>query len=103
LPSKSVLAGYIRKAAALNEQGVTAPPRPKQPAKPVVVPAALRSALKTHPKARAEFDALSPSHKREYAEWIAGAKTDETRDRRIATALEWIAHGKARNWKYEKR
>ncbi|MBI5442956.1 MAG: YdeI/OmpD-associated family protein [Deltaproteobacteria bacterium] len=45
---------------------------------------------------------LSPSHRKEYVEWITKAKRDETRRRRLATALEWRAEGKARNWKYEK-
>jgi len=54
-------------------------------------------------KARAAFDAFPPSHKREYVDWIVSAKTDETRQRRLATALEWMASGKSRNWKYERR
>jgi uncharacterized protein YdeI (YjbR/CyaY-like superfamily) len=45
---------------------------------------------------------MSPSCKREYCEWIADAKRDETREKRLATAMEWIAEGKGRNWKYEK-
>lgn len=67
------------------------------------VPTYLRAALRTNAKARASFDAFSPSHKREYVEWIDSAKTDETRQRRITTALQWIASGKSRNWKYERR
>ena len=50
--------------------------------------------------ARAVFDAFPPSHKREYVDWIVGAKTPETRQRRLDQALEWISEGKARNWKY---
>ena len=46
---------------------------------------------------------MSPSHKRDYIEWITEAKTDETRARRLAQALEWMAEGKFRNWKYERR
>jgi len=34
-------------------------------------------------------------------EWVTEAKTEETRDKRLATAVEWIAEGKGRNWKYE--
>ena len=60
-------------------------------------------ALKKHAKARAAFDAFSPSHRREYVEWIDEAKRAPTRETRIATALEWLAEGKSRNWKYEKR
>jgi len=48
----------------------------------------------------ATFDAFPPSQQRDYVEWIAEAKRDETRERRIAQALEWLAEGKPRNWKY---
>ena len=44
----------------------------------------------------------SPSAKREYIEWLIDAKQDATREKRLATAVEWIAEGKGRNWKYEK-
>ena len=60
-------------------------------------------ALQKNKKAAAAFERFSPSHKREYAEWIADAKGDETRRRRIENAIEWIAEGKSRNWKYERR
>ena len=103
LPSRKVLVGYVRKAAALNEQGVKAAPRERKAPKPVVVPPPLLAALKKNAKARSAFDAFSPSHQREYAEWVADAKTDETRQRRVDTALDWITNGKSRNWKYEKR
>jgi uncharacterized protein YdeI (YjbR/CyaY-like superfamily) len=59
-------------------------------------------ALARDKKAKQHFDDFSPSHQREYMEWIGDAKQDATRERRIATALEWLAEGKARNWKYEK-
>ena len=64
------------------------------------MPADLTAALNKGGKARDAFKALSPSHKREYIEWITEAKTDETRGRRIKTAIEWMSEGKARNWKY---
>jgi uncharacterized protein YdeI (YjbR/CyaY-like superfamily) len=53
--------------------------------------------------AKAAFDAFSPSHRREYVEWITDAKQEATRQRRLATAIEWIAEGKGRNWKYQSR
>jgi len=102
LPSRSVLIGYMKKAAALNDAGVKIE-RVRKPAKPVRVPPALVAALKKNAKARAAFDAFPPSHKREYVEWIADAKTEETRSRRLTQAIAWIAGGKSRNWKYEKR
>jgi uncharacterized protein YdeI (YjbR/CyaY-like superfamily) len=58
------------------------------------------AAIRKNRKAHAAYEAFSPSHKREYIEWIADAKTEETRARRLATAVEWIAEGKSRNWKY---
>jgi uncharacterized protein YdeI (YjbR/CyaY-like superfamily) len=104
LPSKKVLAGYIKKAALLNEQGVKEP-RAKRKAAPkaLTIPADLAAAFKKSKKAQAGFDALSPSHKREYLEWITEAKAEETRTRRLVQAIEWMAEGKSRNWKYERR
>jgi uncharacterized protein YdeI (YjbR/CyaY-like superfamily) len=64
-------------------------------------PAEFAAAIKRNKKAAAVFAAFSPSSKREYVEWIADAKRPETRDKRIATAVEWIAAGKQRNWKYQ--
>jgi len=58
-------------------------------------------AIEKNKKALSAFKAFSPSHQREYIEWIADAKTEETRDRRIAQAVEWMAEGKSRNWKYQ--
>ena len=77
--------------------------RPKKAARPEAeVPEALALALKKNKAAAKQFEAMSPSCKREDCEWIADAKRDETREKRLATAMEWIAEGKARNWKYEK-
>jgi uncharacterized protein YdeI (YjbR/CyaY-like superfamily) len=102
LPSKKVLTGYIKKAMELNEAGVKSPARSKEKApKPEpVAPDDLAAALDRNPAARAAFDKFSPSHKREYIEWITEAKTAATRTRRIETAIEWMAEGKPRNWKY---
>lgn len=101
LPSKKVLTGYIKKAMDRNAEGVKAPPRVKKPPKALVMPDELTRALQKNAKARAAFEAFPPSHKREYTEWIAEAKTETTRARRIETALEWMAEGKSRNWKYK--
>ena len=75
--------------------------RPKKAAKPEAeVPLALAAALKKNKTAAKSLEAMSPSCRREYCEWIAEAKRDETRDKRLVTAMEWIAEGKQRNWKY---
>lgn len=100
LPAKKTLVAYVKKAAALNEAGVKTE-RPKAaPKPPAKAPADLLAALKKNKKAQATFDAFSPSARREYVEWITDAKSDDTRARRLATAVEWMAEGKHRNWKY---
>ncbi|MCI0560527.1 MAG: YdeI/OmpD-associated family protein, partial [Nitrososphaera sp.] len=103
LPSKKILIGYVKQAMALNEQGVKAPVKHDKPKKPVRVPPYLSAALKKNKKALATFENFSPSHKREYIEWVTEAKTEETRNKRLQTAVEWIAQGKGRNWKYMKK
>src|SRR5687768_5736714 len=103
LPPAKVIAGYVKEAMRLNDEGVKAPARMKSAKKApreIVVPDALAAALKKNRKARETFDAFSPSHKREYAQWIADAKGEDTRKRRVETAIEWMAEGKPRNWKY---
>jgi uncharacterized protein YdeI (YjbR/CyaY-like superfamily) len=101
LPSKRILSGYIKEAMKLNDAGVKSPTRskPKAP-REVVVPDDLSIALQKNKKALAAFEKFPPSHKREYIEWITEAKTDATRSRRLETAIEWMAEGKPRNWKY---
>ena len=69
-------------------------------AKSVRAPADLLAALKNNSAARVGYDALSPSHKREYIEWITEARRGETRKQRVASAVEWMAEGRIRNWKY---
>lgn len=102
LPSKRELTGYIRKAMKLNEEGIKVE-REKKPKKPdIPMPADLRAALRKNKKAHDAFEAFSPSHRREYLEWITEARTEATRERRLNTALEWIADGKSRNWKYQR-
>lgn len=64
------------------------------------MPADLKAALAKNRKAKAVYDDSSPSHKREYLEWITEAKGEDTRARRIKQAVEWMAEGKSRNWKY---
>jgi uncharacterized protein YdeI (YjbR/CyaY-like superfamily) len=102
LPPKKVLTGYIKEAKKLNDEGVKAPARskPKAPQKALVVPDDLTAALASNEAAKATFDKFSPSNKCEYVDWITEAKTPATRTRRLETAVEWMAEGKPRNWKY---
>jgi uncharacterized protein YdeI (YjbR/CyaY-like superfamily) len=101
LPSRRLLTGYIKKAVKLNDEGIKSPARskPKTP-RELEVPDVLTRALQANEKARAAFEKFSPSHKREYIEWITEAKTEATRTRRVETAIAWMAEGKPRNWKY---
>jgi uncharacterized protein YdeI (YjbR/CyaY-like superfamily) len=102
LPPDGVLVESIRAAVALNEQGVKVA-KPKREKKPEAdVPADLRAALRKNKKAQATFDGFSPSHRREYVEWITEAKQEATRQRRVAQAVEWLAEGKSRHWKYQR-
>lgn len=96
------LDSLIAQAARL---AASAPARRKSKAAPKPSPGphpAFAEALAAVPTARSHFDAFAPSHRREYVEWVNSAKRDETRARRIATAIEWIAEGKKQNWRYEK-
>ena len=103
LPSDEVLVDFINQAILLNESGVkgnmkTAPGTPKAE---IPMPDYFAEALSNEPKALTAFENFSPSHKREYLEWITEAKTDATREKRVATALEWLSEGKSRHWKYK--
>jgi uncharacterized protein YdeI (YjbR/CyaY-like superfamily) len=102
LPSKAILARYVKKAMGLNQRGVKLA-RPKHASKPPPrMHPEFAAALAKNQRAAAVFKAFSPSHQREYLEWIGEAKGADTRQRRIATAIEWLAQGKPRNWKYMK-
>jgi hypothetical protein len=105
LPRDAALLRAIREAVALNEAGPSAAARrrPRRARKPLPVPGDLRAALRKNRKALATFEAFSPSHRREYVEWIVEARRDETRARRLATAVEWMAEGKPHNWKYMRK
>jgi uncharacterized protein YdeI (YjbR/CyaY-like superfamily) len=102
LPADKVLVAYIKEAASLIEQGVKKPaPAKKTAKKDLPVPEELISALKKNKKAKTTFEEFPPSHRREYIEWITEAKTDATREKRLATTLEWLSEGKSRHWKYK--
>ena len=101
LPGKRELAGYVKKAMALNDAGVTVK-RVTKPKPVLKVPADLKSALAKSRRAEAHWDEYSPSARRDYLEWVLEAKQEATRAKRIATTVEWVAAGKKRNWKYER-
>lgn len=107
LPAEKQLIAWVRHAASSVDKGTHISPIAarnkvvKAPKPALQTPPQFTKALKQNQKARSAFTALSPSCKREYIEWIADAKREETRDKRITTAIEWIASGKQRNWKYQ--
>ena len=103
LPPRKELLKLMKKAAQLNDEGVKVPKAKKAPKPPLETPKDLTAALAKNKKAKATFEDFSPSHRREYVEWITDAKSEETRQRRLDQAIEWMAEGKARNWKYERK
>lgn len=103
LPKDSMLLKYIKEAMKLNEAGIKLPSRKKNNTQPEIqVPDYFIKALTKNKIALTTFETFSPSHRKEYVLWITGAKTEETRNKRMRTAIEWLSEGKGRNWKYEK-
>ncbi|WP_226469721.1 YdeI/OmpD-associated family protein [Luteimonas panaciterrae] len=103
LPSKRTLIAQLKQAAKAIDAGAKRPgPKKHKPKPPLQVPDHLTKALSKNPSAKAHFGKFPPSKQRDYIEWIVEAKREETRERRVAQSVEWIAEGKGRNWKYEK-
>jgi len=103
LPADKILLAYIKEVVGLNEMTGKLPARKKAPPKKELpVPESLAAALKKNKKAMAAWEAFAPSHRREYNEWVTEAKTEETRQKRVDTTIEWITEGKSRHWKYKK-
>lgn len=101
LPDEKTLVRSVKAAAALNDQGVKIRRKPRPAgARRLTTPSYLKTALAKNKLARAHFDEFSYSKKKDYVEWLTDAKTPETRRRRLHTAVEWIAEGKGRHWKY---
>jgi len=102
LPKDAVLKKYIKAAMELNKKGVKVPKaKPaERDKKELEVPDYFIKELKKHKQAEQIFNAFAYSHKKEYLQWITEAKTEVTRNKRMAQAMEWIAEGKGRNWKY---
>ncbi len=100
LPSEKVMIDLVRQAVALNEKGIKVAKKPVEK-KELIVPKDLASALSKNKAAKAAFDKFSYSHKREYVQWIEEAKTEATRNKRLATTVELLSEGKSKNWKYE--
>jgi uncharacterized protein YdeI (YjbR/CyaY-like superfamily) len=106
LPPDKKITAWIKEAMLLNDKGIKLPSKVKpteKEKKELTVPDYFTKALAKNKKAKQVFENFAYSHKKEYVMWITEAKTEETRDKRMETALEWIAEGKSRLWKYEKK
>jgi uncharacterized protein YdeI (YjbR/CyaY-like superfamily) len=104
LPKEKEFIKHIKHAMKLHDAGMKAPSRLKQNPKEkeeLPVPPLFLSALSKNQQALATFQAFSPSKRKEYVTWYTEAKTDVTREKRLSQAIEWMAEGKSRNWKYE--
>ena len=105
LPPKRKLMALVRQAITLANAGPVAP-RPvgsRPPKPPLSVPADLAVAFLHAPVAQRGYESLAPSRQREYVEWLDESKRAETSAKRLAQAIEWLADGKSRNWKHERR
>lgn len=104
IPDRKILKAYVLEAIELNEKGIKLPTLAGKKARPkLLVPKDFSNALKSDPTASKKFKSFSFSNRRDYIEWITKAKRDDTRARRLLTAIEWISEGKPRNWKYMKK
>jgi len=102
LPDAKTMKKLIGDAMKLNDDGIkVAKPKPTGEKKELVVPDVLLEALATNDAAADTFNNFPYSKKKDYVEWITEAKTDATREKRLATTIEWLAEGKSRHWKYQ--
>jgi len=104
LPADEILIDFIRQAMELNKPENKKPAVKKEtaPKAPIDMPVDFADLLAANPKAQEIYNKFSPSHKREYLEWIVDAKSDATRQKRMETAIEQIVEGKSKNWKYQR-
>ena len=102
LPSDKQFVEYVRKAAALNKQGIKKPAdlKPKSARPELTIPEYFRTALRKNKKAAATFVGFSYTNKKEYLDWLTEAKREETRAKRLKNTIDWLAEGSPRNWKY---
>jgi uncharacterized protein YdeI (YjbR/CyaY-like superfamily) len=104
LPRDKQLIKHIKHAVNVHDAGIKLPARKRSTEKKELeIPDYFTTTLKKNKKALATFEGFNYSNKKEYVEWVAEAKTEETRRNRLATAVEWMSEGKIRNWKYVKK
>jgi hypothetical protein len=102
LPSDKRFVEFVRKAAALNKEGIKKPAdlKPRSARPELMIPEYFRAALRKNKKAAVTFEGFSYTNKKEYIDWLTEARREETRSQRLQTAIAWLAEGKVRNWKY---
>lgn len=101
LPADKKIIALIKEAVDLNERGIKLPAKEKAAETiEIATPDYFLKELKKNKKALEVFQAFAPSHRKEYNRWIMDAKTDATKNKRMAQSIEWIENGKGRNWKY---
>ena len=104
LPPDKIIIDRIKEAMKLNEEGIKLPEKKTTDKKtPVIIPDSLKREFVKNRKVSDIFNNMSPSHRREYIEWIEEARTEETTRKRVITTMEWLLEGKTRNWKYKKK
>ena len=103
LPPDKILVDFIKQAIKLNESGMKVERKVEKKEIVVDPPDYFLKALKQNKAALKTFEAFSPSNKRDYIVWVTEAKTEATGEKRLATAIEWMAEGKTRLWKYQQK
>jgi uncharacterized protein YdeI (YjbR/CyaY-like superfamily) len=100
LPSDKTILSYIKEAMKLNDDDVKPEKAKPSEKKELIIPNYVIDSLRKNKKALSAFEKFSYTNKKDYLEWITGAKTEKTRNERLIQAIEWMAEGKIRNWKY---
>ncbi|HMT29816.1 MAG TPA: YdeI/OmpD-associated family protein [Bacteroidia bacterium] len=103
LPADKIMIDFIKQAMKLNEQGIKVEKKISAVKKEIKIPEEFQLALKKNKKSATVYENFSPSHQREYLEWITEAKTEATRSKRISKTIEMLSEGKDLNWKYKKK
>ncbi len=103
MPTQAVLVSYFKQAIKINESGMKDPSRKggRRDKKDLKIPSEFLTAIKANEAAWKTFDGFSYTHQREYVEWYTEAKRESTREKRLATTVEWLSEGKSKNWKYQ--
>ena len=102
LPSDKKIIAWIKEAMKLNDDGIKVNKVKSTKDEAIEAPTYFLKELKQNKEALKTFNAFTYSCKKEYIVWITDAKTDATREKRMSQAIEWMAEGKKRMWKYEK-